>query len=109
MSRILPRARAAGAARSRVREPCPGFALPDPKRAARNRPAADPSDPAGPGAAPTPDAAEAACRQGMHPASAPVARPPRPGTVAYADAVISVHLADIEIIAGQLDEDELLV
>ena len=38
-----------------------------------------------------------------------IARPPRPGTVAYADAVISVHLADIEIIAGQLDEDELLV
>ncbi|MEX0887254.1 MAG: hypothetical protein WD009_12540 [Phycisphaeraceae bacterium] len=59
-------------------------------------------------AAPTTDARDADAIV-VRATVADIARPPRPGTVAYADAVVSVHLTDVEPVAGELADEELLV
>jgi alginate O-acetyltransferase complex protein AlgJ len=47
----------------------------------------------------------------VHARIADIARPPRPGSAPYEDAIVALHLTDIEVVSGKADElgDELLV
>jgi hypothetical protein len=38
-----------------------------------------------------------------------ISRPPKPGSVPYRDAVIAIHLVDVEALEGKIGEKEILV